>query len=168
MGRQTKFSAEVRERAVRLVRERGSSPHPPAIARSAAELNAPGISLSLRGSSLRVGRQRPTEMVLQRSVPPPLSPLRWTERGHWPPALSPSVYPSCRRTGSPPPVRNLGDSGAAPEWPEGVELCPSAGAGWRVHGPPPRSSRHLLRKSRYWRHFRRRQGPRRRSGVCRP
>jgi hypothetical protein len=84
-------------RAVPVLRQHGPSAHPPATARSPAELRTPGISLSLRASWLRVGRHPPTEMVRQRSVPPPLSPLSWMARGHWPPALVSSVYLSHRR-----------------------------------------------------------------------
>jgi len=74
-------------RAVPALRRHGTNARPPATARSAAELGAPGLSLSLRGSWLRVGRHRSTEMVRQRSVPPPLSPLRWMGHGHRPSAV---------------------------------------------------------------------------------
>jgi hypothetical protein len=87
---------ERRQCAVPALRQHGSAAHPPATARSAAELGAPGLSLSLREAWLRVGRQPPTEMVRQRSVPPP--PLRWMGQGHWPLALSSSVCLSCART----------------------------------------------------------------------
>ena len=69
-----------------------------------------------------MGRQRPTEMVLQRSIPPPLSPLRWTGRGHWTPALSPSGYPSCQWTASLSPLRNLGDLAIRDARPAGVNF----------------------------------------------
>jgi hypothetical protein len=86
-----------------------------------------------------VGRQRPTEMVLQRSIPPPLSSLRWTGRGHWTPALSPSGYPSCRWTASLSLVRNFGDSAIRDARPAGVNFPDTDGP--KPSLPPARGRR---------------------------
>jgi len=69
-------------RALPLVRPDGCSAHPPATARSAAELGARCVSFSLCGPSLWMGGHPPTEIVRPRLAPPTLPILRSKGDGH--------------------------------------------------------------------------------------
>ena len=78
-------------RAVPALRQHGASAHPPATARSAAELGAPGVSLPLREPWVCLGRHRPTEMVHPGLASPPRPLMRSTGNANWRSAAWPSA-----------------------------------------------------------------------------
>jgi hypothetical protein len=127
-------------RALPLVRPDGCSAHPPATARSAAELGARCVSFSLCGPSLWMGGHPPTEIVRPRLAPPTLPILRSKGDGHrvavgWLSAGRGGRSQTRSRCGPPPSVQG---SSSRDAWPTVLEMFDTCVADWRMSAASPR------------------------------